>query len=91
MLLALGQGQVALINDNGGDLYEFTQEPYDKVTVRDSSLYRDDYMFTALLHKSADGHGSPFPRQTYPTASVTGMPSAVKPLSTATRTWNSAT
>lgn len=46
MLLALGQGQVALINDNGGDLYEFTQEPYDKVTVRDSSLYRDDYMFT---------------------------------------------
>ena len=45
----------------------------------------------ALLHKSGDGQGSPFPGQTYPTASVTGMPSAVKPLSTATRTWNSAT
>lgn len=31
----------------------------------------------ALLHKSADGRGSPFPGQTYPTGSVTGMPSAV--------------
>ena len=31
----------------------------------------------ALLHKSADGRGSPFPGQTYPTASVTGIPSAV--------------
>ncbi len=48
MLLALGQGQVALINDNGGDLYEFTQEPHDKVTVRDSSLYRDGNMFTGV-------------------------------------------
>ena len=44
-----------------------------------------------LLHKSAEGRSLPFPRQTHPTASVTGMPSAVKPLSTATRTWNSAT
>ena len=32
---------------------------------------------TALLHKASDVRGSPFPRQTYPTASVTGMPSAV--------------
>ena len=31
----------------------------------------------ALLHKSADGRGSPFPGQTYPKASVTGVPSAV--------------
>jgi len=31
------------------------------------------------------------PGQTYPTTSVTGMPSAVKPLRMATRTWNSAT
>ena len=31
----------------------------------------------ALLHKSAERRGSPFPGQTYPTASVTGMPSAV--------------
>ena len=31
----------------------------------------------ALLHKSGGGRGSVFPGQTYPTASVTGMPSAV--------------
>lgn len=30
-----------------------------------------------LLHKSADGRGPPFPGQIHPTASVTGMPSAV--------------
>ncbi|MGY6411416.1 MAG: hypothetical protein ACXIUV_10390 [Alkalilacustris sp.] len=46
---------------------------------------------TALLHKSGYGQGSPFPGETHPTASVTGMPSAVKPFRTATRTWNSAT
>ena len=45
----------------------------------------------ALLHKSVDGGGSPIPGRTYPTASVTGVPSAVKPFRTATRTWNSAT
>ena len=45
----------------------------------------------ALLHKSTDGQGSPFPGRTYGLASVTGMPSAVKPFRTATRTWNSAT
>ena len=45
----------------------------------------------ALLHKSTDGQGSPFPGQPHPTASVTGIPSAVKPFRTATRTWNSAT
>lgn len=38
-----------------------------------------------LLRKSGDGQASPFPGQTYPAASVTGMPSAVKPLRTATR------
>ena len=43
------------------------------------------------MHKSADGRTSPYPGQTYPTAFVTGKPSAVKPFSTATRTWNSAT
>jgi hypothetical protein len=31
----------------------------------------------ALLHKSVDGRGFPFPGRTYPTTSVTGMPSAV--------------
>jgi len=46
---------------------------------------------SALLHKSADDGTSPYPGQTYPTTFVTGMPSAVKPFSTATRTWNSAT
>ena len=46
---------------------------------------------TALLHKSCDGRASPFPGQTYPATSVMGVPRAVKPLSTATRTWNSAT
>jgi hypothetical protein len=52
---------------------------------------RVDGLSGALLRKSPDGRGSPFPGQTHPTASVTGMPSAVKPFSTATRTWNSAT
>lgn len=46
---------------------------------------------TALLHKWSDGGGSPIPGPTYPTASVMGVPSAVKPFRTATRTWNSAT
>ena len=45
----------------------------------------------ALLHKSAVDRMSPFPGQTYPVTSVMGVPSAVKPLSTATLTWNSAT
>ena len=43
------------------------------------------------MHKSADGRIFPSPGQTHPTASVTGMPSAVKPFRTATRTWNSDT
>ena len=46
---------------------------------------------TNLLHKSAHGRGFPFSGQTHPTVSVAGVPSAVKPFSTATRTWNSAT
>ena len=37
----------------------------------------EDLSAPALLHKSAERRGSPFPGQTYPTASVTGMPSAV--------------
>jgi predicted dinucleotide-utilizing enzyme len=45
----------------------------------------------ALLHKLGDGRASPFPGQTYPATSVTGVPSAVKLFRTATRTWNSAT
>ena len=45
-----------------------------------------DLVCGALLHKSADGRSSPFPGQTYPTGSVTGMPSAVYPFRTAIRT-----
>ena len=45
----------------------------------------------ALLHKSGDGRVAPFPGQTHPTVSVTGMPRAVKPFRTATRIWDSAT
>ena len=37
------------------------------------------------------GRGSPFPGQTYPTASVTGIPSVVWPFRTAIRIWSSAT
>lgn len=40
----------------------------------------------ALLHKSAYEQTFPFPGQTYPVTSVVGVPSAVKPLRTATRT-----
>ena len=45
----------------------------------------------ALLHKSAVDWTSPFPGQTCPATSVIGVPRAVKPFRTATRTWNSAT
>ncbi|MBL3706096.1 hypothetical protein GI582_25790 [Sulfitobacter sp. BDSS02] len=49
-------------------------------TVTNSDLAADLQIrkyYPALLHKRADGRGSPFPGRTYPTASVTGMPSAV--------------
>ena len=45
----------------------------------------------ALLHKLAESQSFPFARQTYPVTSVIGVPRAVKPFRTATRTWNSAT
>ena len=44
-----------------------------------------------LSDKSAECQSFPFPEQTYPATSLTGVPSAVKPFRTATRTWNSAT
>jgi len=51
-----------------------------------------DYVVNgALLHKSLDGRGCPFPGQTHPTTSVSGVPSAVEPFSTAMRIWNPAT
>jgi len=71
----------------GGNLYEGLQI---------AAILHDNKIGTyipegALLHKSADGRGSPFLEQTYPTVSVMGVPSAVKPFRTATRIWNSAT
>ena len=71
------------------------------VTLTDNQHYTEKsvsenmgQLFTslgALLHKSGDRRTSPVPGQTHPAASVTGMPRAVKPFRTATRTWNSAT
>jgi hypothetical protein len=43
------------------------------------------WLRVALLHKSADGRAPLFSGHPYPTGSVTGMPSAVKPFITATR------
>jgi hypothetical protein len=43
------------------------------------------------LRTEGEGRCSPFPGRTYPTGSVTGMPSAVSPFSTATWTRSSAT
>lgn len=51
-----------------------------RTASRTASLYvmgYKDLYYMALLHKSGDWQASSFPRQTYPTASVTGMPSAV--------------
>ncbi len=42
MKMAHGSGDVAVINDNGNRLYDFYQEPYDVVSVREPSLYRDE-------------------------------------------------
>lgn len=42
MEMAFKPGQVAVINDNGGQLYEFFQEPNERISVREPSLYRDD-------------------------------------------------
>ena len=52
---------------------------------------RKFFLEATLLHKSAAEWTSPFPGQSYPATSVMGVPSAVNPFSTATRTWNSAT
>lgn len=40
--IALGDGPVAVVNHNGGRLYEFFQEEYERVSVREPSLYRQD-------------------------------------------------
>ena len=38
--LALGQGQIAVLNDNEGELYEFVHETPNKIYVKQSNLYR---------------------------------------------------
>jgi len=45
----------------------------------------------ALLHKPATERVSPDPRRIYATGTVTGWPSWVNRLSSATRTWSSVT
>ena len=41
---SLTTGQpIALVNDNGGELFEFHRQ-YDSLIVKDPSLYRDDYL-----------------------------------------------
>ena len=64
---------------------------YRQLRTEHDHLTSDEVIEEALLHKSGDRRISPVPGQTHPTASVTGMPRAVKPFRTATRTWNSDT
>jgi DEAD/DEAH box helicase domain-containing protein len=40
MKLAIGPGPVAVVNDNGGRLYDFYQEINNRVAVRDPDLFR---------------------------------------------------
>ena len=81
-----GQGRVA----DSADIGRAGIEALRGVAVPEAELGRDDHLVpdgfqglahhllvAALLHKSGDGRGYPFPGQTYPTASVIGMPSAV--------------
>jgi hypothetical protein len=98
-------GLFVLVRPNGSKLWRqkyqlngkestIAHGSYPAVSLRDARQKRDeirDQLAATLLHKSADGRGFPLPGQTHPTASVTGIPSAVKPFSTATRIWNSAT
>lgn len=52
---------------------------------------QQDYIGLALLHKPATERVSPDPRRIYATSTVTGRPSWVNRLSSATRTWSSVT
>ena len=58
----------------------YVNKAFERLTgyTRNEVMGKDcRYLQGTLLHKSGDGRGSPFPGRTYPTASVTGMPSAV--------------
>lgn len=85
-----------ILATDGDDGLVYDIESLTAVAIREDQIYggmrlRTEARLGALLHKSAVDRTSLFPRQTYPATSVTGVPRAVKPLSTATRTWNSAT
>jgi murein tripeptide amidase MpaA len=54
-----------------------TEEIAKALLAYDQSQVEYYSLRTALLHKSVEGRTSPIPRQTYPMASVTGMPRAV--------------
>lgn len=41
MKIAFRPGPVAVVNDNGGRLFEFFQHTFERVLVKDASLYRD--------------------------------------------------
>lgn len=71
------EGSVAV---DGQSIGEF--EASDNQSVLLSSV--------ATLDKSTKERNAPFPGHTYPAATVTGMPSAVKRLRTASRIWTAA-
>jgi len=43
MKMAFKQGPVAVINNNGGQLYEFYQEQKERISIREPRLYRDEF------------------------------------------------
>lgn len=73
-LLALGYYLITLVNDPKL-VFDATMRGANPLEAQ--KALGNWKLMGALLHKRADGRGSPFPGQTYPTASVTGMPSAV--------------
>ena len=58
---------------------------YRKLGMSEGTFYIYGRPTSALLHKSANSQSSPFPGHTYPAATVTGMPRAVKRFMTAAR------
>ena len=83
------------VAENEPSIEDYAVTPPYFEEVRKHTLSVTPYILfgfrVALLRKSPDGRTFPFPGRTYATTSVTGLPRAVKPFSTATRTWNSAT
>ncbi|WGW04304.1 LysR substrate-binding domain-containing protein [Tropicibacter oceani] len=72
----LGQSRLEL--DSIDALYHFTCQNLGATVLPEHLAARGEAEGKlALLHKSAERRVSPFPGRTYPTTSVTGMPSAV--------------